>query len=83
MGQNRRSRYQREKIMFVVVEIGCGDYVPTVRKRSEQVASIFGKDATLIRINPRDHQIPKLKEVTNISLPMGGLAALKAIKERM
>ena len=60
---------------FVVVEIGAGLAVPTVRFTSEQLVEDF-KHGTLIRINPRDPDIPDKR---HISLPIGGLEALDKI----
>eukprot|EP01083_Nonionella_stella_P249589 862877_1 len=44
-----------ENEQFVVIEIGAGDYVPTVRNFSEKVVSRSMENGTLIRINPRDY----------------------------
>jgi len=41
---------------LVVVEVGAGTAIPTVRNLSERVAEDFG--ATLIRINPREPEVP-------------------------
>lgn len=56
---------------MVIVEIGAGTAVPTIRFLSEDIARHFG--VSLIRINPRESQcvLPD-----SISLPMGGLDAL-------
>jgi len=40
---------------LVVVELGAGDAIPTVRHTSERVAERFGR---LIRINPREDGVP-------------------------
>jgi NAD-dependent SIR2 family protein deacetylase len=40
----------------VVVEVGAGTALPTVRNLSERVADDFG--STLIRINPRESEVP-------------------------
>lgn len=58
---------------LAIVEIGAGTAVPTVRYECE---SQFG---TLIRINPRDPLVP----AGGISVPLGGLEALKQIDERL
>lgn len=54
---------------FVVIELGAGLAVPTVRYECER------HSATLIRINPRDPHVPP----GGISLPMGALYALQRI----
>ena len=41
---------------LAVLEIGAGTAVPTVRMEAERLARLPG--ATLIRINPRDHESP-------------------------
>ncbi len=51
----------------VVLEIGAGDFVPTVRRFSE---SLF---MPLIRINPKDPHIPS--HVKGVSLKMGAAQA--------
>ncbi len=60
----------------VIVEIGAGSFVPTVRATSE---SLVEQGARLIRINPREPQVP----AGQISLPMGGLAAIEALDARL
>ena len=62
---------------LVVVEIGAGLAVPTVRIQSEELAASRQYKGVLIRINPNEPQVPSPKK--NISLPMKGLEALKAI----
>ncbi|MCB1831326.1 MAG: NAD-dependent deacetylase, partial [Gammaproteobacteria bacterium] len=56
---------------LVVVEIGAGTSLPSIRRLSERIAGHFG--APLIRINPRESQCGLTKSV---SLPMAGLEAL-------
>lgn len=59
---------------IVIIEIGAGEAVPTVRHLSQEVATIL--DGFLIRINPRDYNTP---ERLGIGLPFGGLEGLKRI----
>jgi len=54
---------------LVVIEIGAGTHVPTIRLECESAAG------TLIRINPREPQAP----AGAISLPLGALDALTQI----
>lgn len=61
---------------FVVVEIGAGQAVPTVRFTSERLVRKPG--GVLIRINPREPEVPNERHV---SLATGGLNALRAIDE--
>ena len=58
----------------VVIEIGAGVSIPTVRLFSEQFMS------RLIRINPTDAKIPYKK---GVSLAMGGLEGLRLLAEAM
>jgi len=62
---------------FVIVECGAGQAIPTIRHMSEAVADRPG--ATLVRINPREPQVPS----GGIGLPLGALEALRAISARM
>jgi NAD-dependent SIR2 family protein deacetylase len=55
---------------LVVIEIGAGTGVPTVRYECER------RLGTLIRINPRDTSVPS----DGISIPLGGLDALQGIE---
>ena len=58
---------------LVVVELGAGTAVPTVRRHAELASA---SDGALIRINPRE---PEVRHDRGISLPMGSLEALHAI----
>jgi NAD-dependent SIR2 family protein deacetylase len=60
---------------LVVIEIGAGSAVPTVRAQSEQI--VRQKSATLIRVNPRESQGP----AGTISIERTGLAAIRAIDD--
>lgn len=62
---------------LAVVELGAGTAVPTVRLTSEHLVRRPG--ARLIRINPREPNVPP----GAISLPMTALEALEAIDARM
>lgn len=61
---------------LAIIEIGAGKAVPTVRMLSERVADNFY--GTLIRINPRDYDIPSSRHV---SIPLGGLEGIRKITE--
>jgi len=58
---------------LVVVEIGAGLSVPTVRFKSESVVRNY--NASLIRINPRDFQVPP----GQYSIAAGALEGIKKI----
>lgn len=68
------NQIQNKGYNLSIIEIGAGKAVPTVRLTSEKIASEF--DATLIRINPRDYDIPSSK---HISIPLSGLEAIRKI----
>ncbi len=70
--QNARYQQWRREIRghrLIVIELGAGSAVPTVRLACESAGGM------LIRINPREPAIPQ----GAISLPLGALAALTAI----
>jgi len=58
---------------IVVVELGAGSAIPTVRAASERVGGLAR--ARVIRINPREPQIA----APHLSLPCGALEALRGI----
>ena len=62
---------------LVVVELGAGTAVPTVRRHAELASAASGD---LVRINPRE---PQVRHGHGVSLPMGALEAVEAIDERV
>ena len=66
-----------EKMKLVVVEIGAGEAVPTVRMKSEYSVQMHG--GSLIRINPRDYSVPP----QHIAVPLGGAEGIKQILEKV
>ena len=58
---------------LVIVELGAGTAVPTVRMTSERTASHLG--GTLVRINPREPRVPD----GHLGIELGALEALTAI----
>ncbi|MBF0308574.1 MAG: NAD-dependent deacetylase [Magnetococcales bacterium] len=68
------NRLQREGRSLMVIEIGAGTAVATIRRRSEDYADRFHGD--LVRINPRDfHAFQK----RFISLPYGAADGISSI----
>ncbi len=66
---------------YAVIEIGAGEYVPTIRMTSEGLVRASNK-GTLIRINPRDSHMPRgnlSRRDYGVSLKMSGLEALESI----
>lgn len=76
---NWQSQMVETDAKVVVIEIGAGKYVPTVRYKSEEICDQL-PGATLIRINPRDPDIPRSED---ISLPLRGLEALQLIQRQL
>jgi len=79
--------YRRNMLRIVILEIGCGGNVPTVRHASEGAATQFKDcaDVTVIRINP-DYPLPdRLHQPTahlrHLALPVRGLEALECISK--
>ncbi|MFR9728498.1 SIR2 family NAD-dependent protein deacylase [Saccharopolyspora sp. MS10] len=60
---------------LVVVELGAGTAVPTVRRHAELASAASG---ALVRINPRE---PEVRHGRGISIASGALEALTAIEE--
>lgn len=58
---------------LVVVEAGAGSAIPTVRLTSEQIAERHG--GTLIRINPREAEVPS----GHIGLPLGAAEGIRRV----
>ncbi len=76
--QNQNFRYWQRDLLQngfnpVIIEIGAGEAVPTIRFQSESLARQFS--AKLIRINPRDYSAP----AGTISIPLGGEEAIDLI----
>jgi NAD-dependent SIR2 family protein deacetylase len=68
---------QEKQYKLVIIEIGAGTAVATVRYFSEQTASRC--DAALIRINPRDNYAPQ----GHISLPLDAAEGIGKIVEKI
>ncbi len=67
-----------ENVKLVVFEVGSGVSVPKIRKTSEEFVR-GRKNATLIRVNPKDWDIPQ----GHILLPLGGLEAISLIDKEI
>jgi len=67
----------RSGASLAVVELGAGKAVATVRMTSEGV--VRGAKATLIRINPRDYEIP----AGHIGIPFGACEGIRQVIESM
>jgi NAD-dependent SIR2 family protein deacetylase len=65
---------------IAVVELGAGTQVPSVRLFSEQCVRRFG--ASLIRINPREPEVPLAHGAAIFGLAAGALDTLRALDAR-
>ena len=73
------SRMQRDGKRLVVIEAGAGLAVPTVRLTSEQIVRCGSHaDNFLVRINPREPQLPR--GVRGVAIADSALAVLRRIK---
>ena len=61
------------KMNLAIIEIGAGEAVATVRHTSENIIRTL--DATLIRINPRDYNVPP----GHVSIALGALEGIEEI----
>jgi NAD-dependent SIR2 family protein deacetylase len=68
---------QHRHAALVVIEMGAGSAIPTIRYLSERLGSRPG--ATVIRINPREPQIGR----PHLSLACGALEGLEQIDSRL
>lgn len=75
---DRLRRWLAQVSRPVVVELGAGTAVPTVRRFSHAVVQQLG--GRLVRINLREPAVPSPLDV---GLPMGALAALQALDARL
>ncbi len=69
---------ERGRGKVVVVEMGAGSHIPSVRQFSHRMSQKFG--GRIVRINPREFAVPSSSDV---AIPMGALAALKGIRAAM
>ena len=70
------TEWRRSHRKLVVIEIGAGTAVPTVRRQAELASAASG---ALIRINTRE---PAVRHGRGVSLPVGALEALTALARR-
>ena len=72
---------------LVVVEVGAGIAVPTIRFECEGQVSRHAGHATLVRINLEQPEVPAARSDSSRSMPtreyigVGGLGALEAIRK--
>lgn len=66
---------KKQKQKLVIIEIGAGLDIPTIRLHNEALVKQYN-NSKLIRINPRDFE---LDEKYGVYVPLGGLDGLKKI----
>jgi NAD-dependent SIR2 family protein deacetylase len=71
------ARWRAQQPDLVVIELGAGNAVPTVRRMSELASARTG---ALIRINPRE---PEVRHGRGVQLAMGSMTALSELDERL
>ncbi|MEU5693447.1 Sir2 family NAD-dependent protein deacetylase [Actinosynnema sp. NPDC020468] len=76
-GLDAFTRWRREQRSLVVIEIGAGSAVPTVRRQAELASASSG---ALIRINPREADV---RHGRGVSLAMGAREALTELARRI
>ena len=81
--QRQREAQWFEKIIHnlwnvVIIEMGAGTAIPSVRYFSEQTAKKYG--ASIIRINPREFDVASTR---HIGIPLGSLEALRGIDDAL
>jgi NAD-dependent SIR2 family protein deacetylase len=76
--EQRLTKWLRGVRRPVVVEIGAGTAIPSVRRFSSDVRDYHG--GRVIRINPREHAVDDRRDV---GLALGGLEGLLAIGESL
>jgi NAD-dependent SIR2 family protein deacetylase len=70
------TEWRRAQQRLVVIEIGAGTAVPTVRRQAELASAASG---SLIRINTRE---PEVRHGRGVSLPAGAAEALRTLARR-
>lgn len=70
MQEARLKGWRRRVLRPVIIEIGAGSQIPSVREFNQM------QDCPVIRINPTE---PELRSLRGVSLPMGGLEGLNGI----
>lgn len=68
---------ERDNSKLCIIEIGAGKAIPTIRMLSEEIAKKL--KAALIRINPRDYQVPS----GQYSIAQGGFEGIKFLAEKL
>lgn len=70
-------RLEKDAARLVVIELGAGTAIPTVRHTSESLARRL--QGTLIRLNPREPEVP----ANQIGLALGALSGIQQLDEAM
>jgi NAD-dependent SIR2 family protein deacetylase len=68
------SEWRQHVAAPVVIEIGAGSAIPTVRRFSDQ------QDCAIIRMNPREWEV---SDARDIGIPVGALAGVRGIRDAL
>ena len=74
----RLKTLERSRGKVVIVEIGAGSHIPSVRQFSHRMSQKYG--GRIVRINPREFSVPNSLDV---AIPIGALEALTGIRAAM
>ncbi len=69
-----KQKVEENRQKIVIIEIGAGTHIPTVRYESEHTATEL--NGFVVRINPRDYEI---EEQYGVGIALGGLAGLREV----
>ncbi|CAE8584514.1 unnamed protein product, partial [Polarella glacialis] len=75
-------RPDRESLRLVVLEVGCGLTVPTVRKEMEKVLQIFPQ-ARLVRVNPENPGLAPELVNRGVSLPLPAQMTISQLSQQV
>mmetsp|Transcript_63100 Transcript_63100/g.131162 ORF Transcript_63100/g.131162 Transcript_63100/m.131162 type:complete len:333 (+) Transcript_63100:111-1109(+) len=74
----RQRLAENAALSLVVLEVGCGLRVPSLRKKGEEILRDFGQQASLIRINP-EYELNPLVCPPTVSIKASGLETLQKL----
>jgi len=69
-------QFKKPDKKLVIIELGAGIFIPTIRLIGQQYAKRYKNNIKLIRINPRDFEI---EEDIGYSLPYGAIEGLQKV----
>lgn len=82
--EKQQEQWRQSSLKVVVIEIGAGNGIPTVRRKSGELTQKLGTRCILIRINLDDHELHgNVDDVRDDTahVSIGGLGALDALEQ--